>query len=227
MMNFNWLKNFRSLFLTAACPLCDRPAEDILCQACEKQLQRHRLAQPAASWQGELPLLVWGSYGGILKRAIAAMKYENRPEIAELFGELLGRAWLDASPSLPKMVVVPLPMNPEKRQQRGFDQAELIARNFCYQTGLPLKCQGLQRVKKTQPLFDLNPRERELMMQDAFALGQDFQKQRPRLSVLLVDDIFTTGNTVKSGARTLSRSGIRVGGVAAVASPRGKTTANR
>lgn len=226
-MNVDWLRNFRSLFLTAACPLCDRPAEEILCRACEKQLQRCRIAQPEASWQGELPLLVWGQYGGILKRAIAAMKYENHPEIAELLGELLGRAWLNVPLSLPKMVVVPLPMNSEKRRQRGFDQAELIARSFCRQTGLPLKCQGLQRVKNTQPLFDLDPQERELMMRDAFALGKDFQKKRPRLPVLLVDDVYTTGKTAKSGIQTLSHSGIRVGGIAAAASPRSKMHPNR
>ncbi|MGK7929333.1 MAG: ComF family protein [Spirulina sp.] len=120
------------------------------------------------------------------------------------------------------MVVVPLPMNPEKRKKRGFDQAELIARSFCRQTGFPLKCQGLQRIKDTKPLFGLNPRERELMMQDAFALGKDFQNRPPRLPILLVDDIYTTGNTVKSGARILSRAGIQVGGIAAVASPRVK-----
>ncbi|MBP0021095.1 MAG: ComF family protein [Cyanobacteria bacterium SBLK] len=226
-MSLGWLRNFRSLFLIEVCPLCDRPAEEILCRACETQLQRCRLAQPEAFWQGESPLLVWGNYGGILKRAIAAMKYENHPEIAELLGEFLGRAWLDVSPSLPKMVVVPVPMNPEKRKQRGFDQAELIARSFCRQTGFPLKCQGLQRVKETQPLFDLNPQERELMMRDAFALGKDFQKERSRLPVLLVDDLYTTGNTVKAGAKTLSRAGIRVGGIAAVASPRGKATDKR
>lgn len=226
-MNLGWLRNLRSLFLTATCPLCDRPAEDILCPACEKQLQRCKIDPPQTRWQGELPLLVWGNYGGILKRAIAAMKYENHPDIAELLGECLGRTWLNISPSLPKMVVVPLPMNPEKRQKRGFDQAELIARSFCRQTGFALKYQGLQRIKETQALFDLNPQERKLMMQDAFALGKDFQKKRPHLPVLLMDDIYTTGTTVKSGAQTLSLAGIQVGGVAAVASPRRKITTNR
>lgn len=225
-MHFAWLRTFRSLFLAEVCPLCDRPAEDILCKACHRQLQRCQVAKPTASWQGESPLFIWGHYGGVLKRAIAAMKYENKPQIAELLGEFLGRAWVNSPLILPKAIVVPLPMNPEKRQKRGFDQAELIARSFCRQTGFSLKSQGLQRIKDTKPLFDLNPQERELMMQDAFALGKDFQKRRPQLPILLVDDICTTGNTLKAGAKVLVEQGIQVAGIAAIATPNRKLPAN-
>lgn len=218
----NWWQGLLQVFLKGSCPLCDRPCDEMLCPACEKQLQRCRHLRPYRRVQEDLVLLRWGLYGGVLKRAIATMKYEDHPEIATLLGQWLGQLWEKSPQPLPKMIVIPLPMNPKKRQKRGFDQAELIARSFCQWTGLPLKTQGLTRTKETQALFELNPQERKEMLQNAFSIGKDFQKCPPKAPVLLVDDIYTTGATVKEAIQTLQTQNIQVGGVAVAATPQRK-----
>jgi predicted amidophosphoribosyltransferase len=77
------LKNgLLALFLKSNCPLCDRPTPVELCEYCQRQLLGCQLKNPSHFWQEELPVFVWGNYTGVLKRAIAALKYENQPQLA-------------------------------------------------------------------------------------------------------------------------------------------------
>jgi ComF family protein len=215
----SWVKGLRSyldIFLQSHCPLCERSTTNVVCPNCQRQLQQCRL-NPAYSQQQEaLSVLGWGSYGGALKRAIASLKYENHPELARPLGQWLAQSWLSSLGSK-KAIVVPIPMHPDKVAQRGFNQAELIAQAFCETTGLPLKRHGLARVIATEAQFTLSPSAREQNLAGAFVLSKDFQRQRPTETVLLLDDIYTTGATVRSAAQVLRRSQISVWGVGAVA----------
>ncbi len=211
-------KKFLNLFLQPNCPLCQRPASEEFCQYCNKQLQKCRLTDSNRGIDNSPPVIAWGAYGGALKRAIAAMKYDNHPEIARPLGKWLGEVWLENYGNKHSLIVVPIPMHPEKQKKRGFNQAALIAQSFCQTTGLKLKQNGLQRIKATKALFGLSPTERKETLTQAFEIGFDFRKP-PNVPVVLVDDIYTTGSTVKSAVETLNKSGIVVSQVAAVAVP--------
>jgi ComF family protein len=212
------ITNFLKLFLQSNCPLCQRPASQEFCEYCHKQLQKCALNDSNHGKDNSPPVIAWGAYGGTLKRAIATMKYDNHPEIARPFGEWLGEVWLQNYGSDRSFIVVPIPMHPEKQKKRGFNQAALIAKSFCQTTGLKLKLNGLQRVKATEALFGLSPSQRKETLTQAFEIGRDFRKH-PNVPVVLVDDIYTTGTTVKSAMETLSKSEIVVSQVAAVAVP--------
>jgi ComF family protein len=215
------VKSFLNLFLKSNCPLCQRPAVTEFCPYCRKQLQRCQLANPGQFWDSEKAVFVWGEYAGTLKRAIAAFKYENNPQLAKPLGGWLAEAWLNSSElAIDNLTVVPIPMNREKQKQRGFNQAELLAESFCELTGLPLQRHGLERVKNTKPLFELSLQERQAEMKDALILGKDFRRRLPRDRVLLIDDIYTSGTTVRSAIQVLKQSGISVYGTIALASPR-------
>ncbi len=237
-----WTKNFKdlfNLFLQSNCTLCQRPTSQEFCQNCAKQVQKCQISNPCCLWQNPLPVFAWGAYGGMLKRAIAVMKYDNQPQIARPLGQWLAQAWLLhspirdhlASPDPPvllrtnhsnphlgdrKLVVVPIPLHPSKQKQRGYNQAALIAQSFCEITGLQLKLNGLERIRVTEAQHSLSAFEREKNLAEAFGLGQDFCR-RSDATVLLVDDIYTTGATASSAMQTLRQAGIAVYGLAAVA----------
>jgi ComF family protein len=163
---------------------------------------------------------VWGEYGGALKRAISALKYDGNPQLAKPLGGWLAEAWLSFPElAIDNLTVVPIPLHQEKLKERGFNQAELLAESFCELTGLPLQRHGLQRVKNTQALFALTPQQRQAEMKNALSLGKDFRRRLPRDRVLLVDDIYTSGTTVKSAIKILEHSGISVYGTVALATP--------
>lgn len=206
-----------NLFLCSTCPLCGRTAAGELCQDCQRQIKSCQILKPGQSWQRELPVFSWGMYGGALKRAIAALKYDHQPQLARPLGQWLAQAWLSSKVSHSQLTVVPIPLHPVKQQRRGYNQAALLARSFCDYTGLPLRCQGLERLRQTQAQFGLSISEREQNLAQAFRLGRGFSKHCPAQSVLLLDDIYTTGATARAAIKTLQGSGIPVEGLVTAA----------
>ncbi len=215
-------KGLLSLFLKSNCPLCQRPAESTVCHDCERKLQASRLSNPLQFWQQDLPLFVWGHYEGQLKRAIAVFKYENHPELGEFFGYSLGENWLKCNllKKFPQLTVIPVPLHAQKQKERGFNQAELIAKAFCHITRYPLQNQGLMRIRNTDALFNLNPQERQANVQQAFRLGRGLAQQPMKQPILLVDDIYTTGTTARECVKVLNAHQFPVLGVVAIASAR-------
>ena len=210
------LEQVLGLGVSSRCPLCQRLAPIVFCSDCQHQLRQCQLNRPDIV-SGTGLVLAWGCYEGALKRAIAHLKYHHSPQIAAPFGEWLGQIWLNYHPAVGDRVVVPVPLHRDRQQQRGYNQAILIAQSFCRTTGLPLKPQGLRRTRNTQAQFKLSPPQRHHNLNHAFELGPDFKRRRPQVPVLLLDDIYTTGATVNSAATTLNTWGIAVQEVITVA----------
>lgn len=229
------------LFLSRGCPVCDRPTAQTFCLDCQRQVFQLKAApnqlkdQPDLSSNPARPISALGLYEGALKRAILAMKYGDRPEVALPLGTALGWHWLAQQQKTPNKAIkhtgsaavyaVPIPLHAGRQKSRGFNQAELIARAFCRVSKLPLLAHGLVRTEATQPQHELGLTERQQNLAQVFQVGASLHQRadrarkqgKARPSVLLVDDIYTTGATVQSAAATLRQSGIAIVGVATVA----------
>ncbi|WP_107670820.1 ComF family protein [Cyanothece sp. BG0011] len=216
------LKHILSIFLQENCPLCERATPQEICDYCQKQLKSCQLKDPKIFWGGELPLFVWGEYDGKLKQAIAALKYDKHPKIGELLGFCLAETWQKYALIDPNLspLIIPIPLHKTKEKSRGFNQSEIIGRGFCQVTKYPLKSNGLIRVRQTKAMFGLSVTEKEKNMKGAFQLGKSLQNTTLSKPVLLIDDIYTTGTTVKEAVKILQSQGIKVLGVLAVCSPR-------
>ncbi|MEM9150205.1 MAG: ComF family protein [Cyanobacteria bacterium P01_F01_bin.3] len=160
----------------------------------------------------------WGCYEGSLKRAIAQMKYHNRPAIALRLGEELGLRWLQLFPIQKSFQVVPVPLHQVRLAERGYNQAEQIARGFCRVVGVSCRPHGLVRRYQTQAQHTLSPQSRAVNLRGAFSIGPKLN--RSEKPVLLLDDIFTTGATVAEAQQALNRAGFSVLGSAVVAQAR-------
>ncbi len=218
----NWsarVKGWMNLFLKPNCPLCDRPGKPLLCPACDRQLQRQKFSLRQPLLRQTPPVLIWGRYGGVMKRAIAVMKYQNCPELARPLGYLLAETWLQSPLAKTQgLTVVPIPLHPAKEQKRGFNQAELLAKSFCELTGYPLEPRGLERVRDTEALNQLSPAQRRETLANSMTVGARLRRRQPKPGVILLDDIYTTGATCQEAIATLSQQGILVYGIAAIAS---------
>jgi ComF family protein len=213
-----WLDRALSLFLKSNCPLCDRAATVVFCQYCQRQIQECQLTQPERYWYGDLPLFGWGKYEGAVKRSIGKLKYDGHQSIANFYGESLATKWQKFAPPVPtKLIALPVPLHPDKLASRGFNQAELIARKFCELTGAKLDL-SLHRTRSTVAQFGLSKSARQSNVEGAFTLVNSSLK--PGDTVLLVDDIYTTGATVREIATILRSQQIKVCGVAVVATGR-------
>lgn len=215
------MQSLLSLFLAARCPLCDRPSNNLLCRYCQNQLHECELENPLELWQGDLPVFVWGNYEGVLKRAIAALKYANKPEIGEILGQLLAQSWLNNLPATPeKLVVIPIPLHSDKLHQRGYNQAAIIARAFAQINRFSYQERGLIRIRNTKAQFGLSISQRTENLANAFSVGKQLSPNLRSRAVLLIDDIYTTGATARAASETLRQSGATVCGLAAIATPK-------
>lgn len=208
-----------NLFLRPNCPLCNRTSEHVFCKYCQRQIQDCQLLQPDRYWRGDLPLFAWGKYESSVKQSIGKLKYDGHKSIGNVYGEWLAGSWQKFMPSeiATKLVVIPIPLHPEKLVSRGFNQAELIARGFCQTTGARLEL-SLQRNRSTIAQFGLSKSARQENVAGAFTLVNSHLKSGDR--VLLIDDIYTTGATVRSAASVIRAINVDVCGVAVIATGR-------
>jgi ComF family protein len=209
--------------------LCKRPSDRILCKDCDRQIAANQspdFLQKDYPITPEIPLYSWGIYDGALKRAIAACKYENHPEIMEAIAEKIADTWKRSAntkkTNLKKISVIPIPLHANKLKSRGFNQAELLARRFCDLNAIPCKPQLLRREKDTKAQMQTKSKqEREENLSKAFTVPLN-QQSKPQ-DVILFDDIYTTGATIREAIATLAANNIKVKGVIVLARPQFKS----
>lgn len=144
-------------------------------------------------------------YKGVIRQAIKSMKYHL---VSDLAGELISivpdqmfRVWELSS----NAIIIPIPLHVIRERSRGFNQAEVIGREIGTVLHIPMQTDILRRTKHTTSQAGLSGKQERLAnMKGVFAVTLVRAKA---MSVLLVDDVFTTGATLRSVAATLKRTG--------------------
>lgn len=146
-----------------------------------------------------------GAYGGLLRDLLLRMKQPSGEALAEVVGE----RWADRMcPKFSGMridLVVPIPLHPRRRRQRGFNVAEYLAEPLAERLGARCLISWLRRVRHDQPQTDLTPSQRPGNIRGAFA-GSPQPWLRGK-SIVLVDDVLTTGSTAHEASRPLRQAG--------------------
>ena len=173
-----------------------------MCEGCWTELRRasrliDQLKPDGVDWSCAVD-----RYDGRMKEIIHALKYERRRSIAPPLGALMrvtgARLLKDAD------AVVPVPLHALREYQRGFNQADDLARHL----GLPVQ-QLVVRTKHTQSQIDLPADQRHANVKDAFALADPGSRLPVPGIVVLVDDVSTTGSTLDACARVLKEAGVK------------------
>lgn len=131
-----------------------------------------------------------------IQQVIHKMKYADLPEIGYALGRQAAMEWQYADFFGEIDVIVPMPLHPKRLRERGYNQSEYIARGISDITGIPVDTTHVTRVRNTpkQALQEGEARKRNVSQ--AFAVNHPEQLQD--MHILLVDDLMTTGETVKS-----------------------------
>ena len=158
-----------------------------------------------------------GAYDGELRELIHLLKYEQVLPAARVLGEMLGAA-IAKLQLAESVLVVPVPLHSSKRRQRGFNQAETIARAALKRLSgrdFEIAGQALARVRPTASQIGLTRPQRRENMRGAFQV--EHPTEVSGRSILLVDDVLTTGTTASECARVLRKAGAEKIWVATVA----------
>lgn len=181
-----------------ACACCGREAavnEDSLCEDCASGLERFNSAPALAGVEGYTSGLVYNDVsGGMVKQ----LKYAGRLYLAPVLAE-----YIDLPKSWKIDAVIPVPLHRSRLRQRGYNQSELIAKALCKRCGLALEPGLLARVSDTASQAGLSGAARKRNLRNAFSADEGCKG----LSVLLIDDVRTTGATLAECAAELKRAG--------------------
>ena len=133
-----------------------------------------------------------------------AFKYQQRLEQVKFFsGAIRGRISKLGDIDL----IIPVPMHRRKLRSRGYNQAALLAQLLGEQTGSRVLVSALRRVRNDKAQMELDRKERLRNVRSAFAISNKIEKLLKGRSVLLIDDVVTTGATINECARVLKKSG--------------------
>ena len=133
------------------------------------------------------------AYDDTMRRSISMFKYHNRREYAKIYAAEMYRHCTyflhQASPE----VILPVPVHPRKKRERGFNQAELVAKELGKLIEVPVDTGYLFRKEKTTPQKELTRQQRKENLRQAFGIEENGKYYK---RVLLIDDIYTTGATI-------------------------------
>ncbi len=198
---FNW---FSDTIYTPKCVVCACAKSDgFLCKNCAKLI---------TSAAGFTQVKIKGVdvysvflYENILKTLIQNYKFKNKLKIKSLFAEFLFK-YFNKNFGNKKFAVVPVPSHKRRISKRGYDHINLIAKEFCARADLPLKTNILFKIKDTHAHFNLNKNQRAKNIRGSFVVKKENYAGE---SLLILDDITTTGATLGEVISEFKKQGIK------------------
>ena len=172
------------------CPRCAHPGVDRLCERC---------ASSPPAFDGVRAVCL---FNGAARSLVHRLKYSNfravAPDMARLLADLLEPSRMEG------VIIAPVPLHPRRERRRGYNQSELLARTVGRMAGLPVRPGIVRRVRNTPPQVSIeNYEERRANTEGSFACPAGLSGE----SVLLIDDVVTTGSTMSACAAALKEAG--------------------
>ena len=149
----------------------------------------------------------YAAYKSELVRAIVTLKFERIEPLGAWFAERLAEVVRREPEALAADIVVPVPLHRQRERERGYNQADLIARPLARRLGLPYRAVLLMRTRPRPDKQLLSHTERWESVRGAFATRPGSRVDK--LRVLLVDDVMTTGATLDACAKALREAGAK------------------
>jgi competence protein ComFC len=217
------LDPFLELLFPTRCCLCDAFGPSTLCDECAVNLiapvpepvcprcGHHVASLPCPDCLGGPPYFVRciaaGEFAGPLQESIHWLKYRERPQLAEPLGQLLAHHARQQRSLLNDLAfdgIVPVPMHPARQRVRGYNQAERLARVVARELEIELRTDLVRRVRRTRSQVGLTGDIRRNNLSGAFRAANASD-----LSLLVIDDVSTTGSTFREVAKSLKEAGAR------------------
>ncbi|MBI4698122.1 MAG: ComF family protein [Nitrospirae bacterium] len=216
------LNSFLNILFPEICPVCTKPVKDHktapICIDCWKTLSPYggpmcqRCGKPLASEVSTIcgecmkdePAFIYargfGLYEGALKKAINLLKFYGIKRLSKPLSDII------ASVKMPQVeAVVPVPLHEKRLRQREFNQSALLAKYLAKKAGTSFMSDCLVKIKDTRPQVGLNADERRRNVKGAFTVKDKGPVAGKK--VLLIDDVVTTGATVRECSRVLKKAG--------------------
>ena len=208
------------------CPVCDKavkPFGSLICEECTRKIKYvkapycqkcgkelrdkraifcHDCAHKEHKYDRGMALFSYPSVADSIYR----FKYQGRQEYAAYYAERMARVLGEKILSLHPDALVPVPIHSSKKRVRGYNQAEVLAKELGRILNIPVETKLIKRVRKTVPMKELSVGERQNNLKKAFKICHNDVKL---ITVVIIDDIYTTGSTIDAMAYELRQAGVK------------------
>lgn len=175
------------------CPYCERPSTDRMTHV--KCARRDGLDGLTSIWL----------YEGVIRKAILALKYKYATEIVKELVKVCTPI-LNGQCQMTNVTLAPIPLHWYRHNYRGFNQSEEIGKEIAKEMGWKFAPDLLIRKKLTTPQTELKAKDRVRNIHGVFSLNTNYKVQDPSKTIVLLDDVSTTGSTLKEAAKVLRRA---------------------
>lgn len=179
-----------------ACMKCGKPLSDgrrEFCPDCEQK--KHHFIQGKTLWV----------YEKNVTESMYRFKYQNKREYGSVYAAELAEKYGDWIRKQKIQAIIPVPLHKKRRRKRGYNQAEILAKELGRILDIPVHTDLLVRVRNTKPQKELNAAERKNNLKKAFKTTKSSVQLQ---YILIVDDIYTTGSTLDAAAAALAEAGV-------------------
>lgn len=144
-------------------------------------------------------------YDDVARKIVRTFKFGDSPELAPWMANWMTRAGRELMQ--PEAVIVPVPLHRNRTIQRRYNQSAELARHVSRRSSIRYRPELLQRVRPTRQQVGLGAKERSRNVQGAFRVPRRFELEVKGSHIILIDDVYTTGATLRACARALRRKG--------------------
>lgn len=217
------------LLLPVCCAVCDRLIESnekgIVCGHCWSRVREisypqcsrcgHSVDRYTCRWCENLPPFVRSARSycwigpGTGKQIVHSLKYDGWTRVADEMAERMSHVTVPTDVRVERTALVPVPLSRERLRERGFNQSTALAEALAKRWSIPVWCDAIERRTSTKSQTQLTPGERLGNVAGAFSVPAATRSRLRGAHLVLIDDVVTTGATLRASASALFAAGAR------------------
>lgn len=207
----NILEKILDLIYPQTCSICGNMQKKSLCNKCKIKLQKEfefktdNYEQDAS--KNFMEHHYFFRYENLIRSQILALKFQEKPFVYKTIGYFLKNMQKSFEKLEKYDIIVVVAISKQRRKERGYNQSQLIAKEISKITQKPIVTKVLYKTKNTVPQSTLNKKQREENARGVYKVKNINKIQNKK--ILIIDDIYTTGNTVNECAKVLLQNGVK------------------
>ncbi len=203
------LDNILNLIFPPKCGMCGKIEKGYICERCYREIE------PYLYQKVENNIFYLLHYKDMIRNKMIDYKFNDKSYLHNIFYEIFVKSKIGCEFIKSYDIIIPVPMYWRKKAQRGYNQSELIARDLSKHFRIPINIKILIKQKNTPMQSSLGKKERTKNVQNVYIIN-NMEKIKNK-NILLVDDIYTTGATVRECKKMLQLAGAEKVGTVIIA----------
>lgn len=204
-------ENILNLIYPQICGICGKVNSKSLCNKCKTKLEKEYKFQTddykTDTSKNFIEHSYFFKYENLIRSQIIAIKFQEKPYVYKTIAYFLKNMEKSFENLKKYDIIIIVPISKQRKKDRGYNQSELIAKEISKIINVPVATNILYKIKNTVPQSSLNKRQREENAKGVYEVHNITKLYNKK--ILIIDDIYTTGNTVNECANMLLQKGIK------------------